>query len=296
MTRLHPSRNKIHCLYFVCGRHFDCLLISLNSLRNVSLECIGTVYLYVDRDDSFTRVQVDLLHRLIPRLVIRESDNKTTGLGAQAIANEVGVFLDVGKEIEPEDYLAKVDSDILFVSDDVFHDVLQSGDDAFGDICDYWDPFLFFQGGCYFIKGGLLSEFRDFDSSIMPSVLAEMNNEIARQKGRVFATYTEDAVIYSFLKTKTDRIRLTRFYGCEQDICDLSKRCSLIHFQQTRHVMERNAGRNAVKVWLRHRLMATGAVGQMLMLPIRVIEAMPDLLRRAVAKAQRVWVASSESR
>ena len=41
---------------------------------------------------------------------------------------------------------------------------------------------------------------------------------------------------------------------------------------------------------------ATGAVGQMLMLPIRVVEAVPNLLRRAVAKAQRVWAASSESR
>jgi hypothetical protein len=60
--------------------------------------------------------------------------------------------------------------------------------------------------------------------------------------------------------------------------------------------MERNAGRNAVKVWLRHRLQSAGAVGQMLMLPIRVVEAMPDLLRRAVAKVGRVWAASSESR
>ena len=296
MTLRSVTENKIHLLYFVCGRHFQCLLISLQSLRRVGIECIGTVYLYVDRDDFFTDAQIDLLHRLIPRLVIRESDNKTTGLGEQAIANEVAVFVEVGKEIGAHDYLAKVDSDILFVSGEIFHEVLQSGEDAVGELCDYWEPFLFFQGGCYFIKGQLIASLSTFDNDIMPAVLAAMNNETARKKGRVFTAYTEDAVIYSFLKTKTDRIRLTRFYGCEQDICDLGKRCSLIHFQQTRHVMERNAGRNAVKVWLRHRLMATGAVGQMLMLPIRVVEAVPDLLRRAVAKAQRVWAASSERR
>jgi hypothetical protein len=296
MTLRSVTDSKIHLLYFVCGRHLQCLLISLQSLRRVGIECIGTVYLYVDRDDFFTKSQIDLLHQLIPRLVIRESDNKTTGLGEQAIANQVGVFLEVGKEIGADDYLAKIDSDILFVSGEIFHEVLQSGEDAVGELCDYWEPFLFFQGGCYFIKGHLISAFSTFDNGIMPTVLAAMNNETARKKGRVFTAYTEDAVIYSFLKTKTERIRFTRCYGTERDICDLRKRFSLIHFQQTRPAMERNAGRNAVKVWLRHRLQSAGAVGQMLMLPIRVVEAMPDLLRRAVAKVGRVWAASSESR
>jgi len=293
MTRLDPSRNKIHCLYFVCGRHFECLLISLKSLRTVGLECIGTVYLYVDKDDAFTSVQVDLLHRLIPRLVIRESDNKTTGLGGQAIANEVGVFLEVGKEINPEDYLAKIDSDILFVSGNVFHDVLQSGDDAFGHICDYWEPFLFFQGGCYFIKGCLLSEFRDFDSSIMPTVLAEMNNETARQKGRVFTTYTEDAVIYSFLKTKTDRVTLKQYYGSDRELCDLRRNFSLVHFQGTRTVMLKKARIHGAKLWLRRRLIGAGLLGMTVMLPMRVVEALPRVLWKVTQRVKGVFQTTS---
>jgi len=264
-------------------------LISLKSLRTVGLECIGTVYLYVDRDDSFTSVQVDLLHRLIPLLVIRESDNKTTGLGEQAIANEVGVFLEVGKEIDPEDYLAKIDSDILFVSGNVFHEVLQSGDDAFGHICDYWEPFLFFQGGCYFIKGCLLSEFRDFDSSIMPTVLAEMNNETAIQKGRVFTTYAEDAVIYSFLKTKTDRVTLTQYYGSDRELCDLRRNFSLVHFQGTRAVMLKKARIHNAKLWLRRRLIGAGLFGMTVMLPMRVVEALPRVLWKVTQKAKGVF-------
>jgi len=282
-----PGR-KIHLLYFVCGRHYHCLFLSLKSLRSIGVECIGTVYLYVDREDSFTETQVEQLHRLVPRLVIRDSDNKTTGLGEQAIANEVAVFLEISADVAAEDYLAKVDSDILFVSGEVFRNVLESGDDAYGHVCDYFEPFLFFQGGCYFIRGRLLSSFEKFDARIMPDVLAAMNNETAKSKGRGFSTYTEDAVIYAFLKSRTTRIRLVRYYGTERDICDLRKRFSMIHFQQMRPVMVRHAGRNAAKVWLRQRLEKYAGVGQMTMLPIRVIESVPVLMGRVCAKARRV--------
>lgn len=277
--------NTIHLLYFVCGRHFECLRVSLRSLRAVGLECVGTVYLYVDRDDFFTDSQIALLRRMVPRLVIRKSDHKTTGLGEQAIANQLRAFLRVGEEIGEDDYLAKVDSDILFVSDQVFHDVLRSGDDAVGQVCDYWEPFLFFQGGCYFLKGSVLSEFATFDRSIMPAVLASMNNETARKQGKVFTTYTEDAVVYSFLKTRTDRVVLRSYYGEEHDLYDLRNSFSMIHFQQTRDVMLNHATLNEARLWLRRRLLRAGNAGRVIMLSLRAAERLPGRLIRGVRKA-----------
>ena len=119
LKRKEVLKNKIHCVYFSCGKHFDHLLISLKTLQRLHLQGIGSMYLYIDKEDSLTNTQINLLKKLKFNLIIKKA-KKVTGAGEQAITTELESFLEIGKEINSEDYIAKIDSDILFVSGDIF--------------------------------------------------------------------------------------------------------------------------------------------------------------------------------
>ena len=52
--------------------------------------------------------------------------------GTNLIINELTAFKDINGQISQNDYLAKVDSDILFISDKIFKKVLKSKDMMIG--------------------------------------------------------------------------------------------------------------------------------------------------------------------
>lgn len=263
-------KNKVHCVYFSGDLHFEHLWISLKSLQNLNLACLGNVYLYIYEKEFFSHSQLKRLSKLKLRLIIRKCGKVFTG-GEEMITTEVNAFLQIGSEIDPKDYLAKVDSDVFFVSDYVFWQVLASGKIAFGQIEDYWYPFVFFQGGCYFIKGEFLPEFKNFDKSILPLVLSLVNNEEVKKKNRYFDEYPEDATIFYFISTKTNSIMLCNFYKpLEVDIFDTHVKFSLIHFRKCRSAMIRVYRLRFVQI--RNYLLKYGSIGIFLLRFLSVVK------------------------
>lgn len=253
-------QKKVHCVYFTCAKHFASLFVSLKSLQSLNLRCLGNIYIHIDRDDFLTAGQINRLMRLKLRIIIEKS-GRIAHCGEELIAAEIKAFLEVGEEINPEDYIAKIDSDILFVSGDIFLRVLESGKDAVGQLCNWWEPFVYFQGGCYFIKGSLIPEFRNFDKSILPAVMALMNNETALKRGRVCCEYCEDAVIFYFIKTKTGSIILKNFYGPKYCIFSLNRKFSVVHFEGRRDEMIKYGPFWHALIQIRKSFMKTGIVG-----------------------------------
>ena len=208
---------------------------------------------------------------------------KITHYGEQLIITELESFIEVGKEIGREDYVVKIDSDVLFISVDIFQEVLKSGKDAIGQACDYWEPFIYFQGGCYFIKGSLISELRNFDRTILQEVLTAMNNETARKRQRFCHDLPEDAVIYYFIKTKTDKINLRDFYGTQDDLYNLSKKFSVIHFERSRTRMTKTGLLELALI--RRCCINSGIFGIFLMRAIKAIRKVKRFVRKFPAKA-----------
>lgn len=209
--RFRTNRNKIHVVYFSCRRHFDYLLISLKSLSALRSAFLGNVYLYIDKEDFLTETQARSLKKLSLNPTVRKC-NKLSWGGEQTIRTELQAFKDISEEVSPEHYVAKVDSDILFISNDVFARVLKSGDHLLGEKETWCDPFIFTQGGCYFLKSSFIPQLGDFKENIFEEVLKKVNNETMKAKNRSIETCPEDATIYSIAKTKTDKIRFIDFY------------------------------------------------------------------------------------
>ena len=239
-SRVKEARaKKVHLIYFTCDKHFDNLWLSLRSLERLNLDCIGNVYLFIDKQDFLTEPHSQALNRLSLDCVVIKNQ-KIWGWGYSDVSAEIKSFLQVGAEINPQDYIAKTDSDVLFVSGDTFFKVLESGKDAFGHLVNYWEPVIYFQGGCYFIKAALIEEFKNFDMNILPRVVEAMSNEIARSRLRFHqGVCPEDAAIYHFLKTKTDQIALKEFFGSRHDIFNLKKTFTMIHYNGCREKMTR---------------------------------------------------------
>ena len=204
-------RNKVHVVYFTCSKHFTYLAISLESLVKLRSKFLGNVYLYVDKEDFLTEEQIGSLRKIRSDLTIRRC-SKLSWAGEQTILTELQAFKEINEEIPPESYIAKVDSDVLFISGDIFSRVLKTNDFLVGHREDYWAPFFHTQGGCYFLKSSFIPNLSDFKRNVFSEVLEKINNETAKSKNRFINACPEDAAIYSIVKSKTDRVSFLEFY------------------------------------------------------------------------------------
>jgi hypothetical protein len=270
---------RIHCVYFTCDKHFPALRLSLKSLVRLGLPFLGRIYLYVDKDDFLTPAHTDTLGKMGLDVVARKC-NRVTGWGESAVGVETRAFAELSSEIGPDDYLAKLDSDVIFVADQTFRDVLKSGKDLFGQLVDYWEPAVFFQGGCYFIRGALLSEFKHFDMSVLPRTMAALSNETATARQRFLKdSCPDEAAIYFFLKDKTERIALADFMVSPYDMFTLTKPVTTIHYVRSR--LKMNAFELFKATRIRGALMKTGVVGRQAVAVWRAFKAPFRRLRKA---------------
>jgi hypothetical protein len=212
---------------------------------------VGRIIIYVDREDPLAPGQAERLLAMTPDLTLREGD-KVTGWGEQTVAREIQVFHDVAGEVDPQSYIAKVDSDIYFLSDRVFKNVLASGSDLYGHPEDYWQPFIYSQGGCYFLKASLARAMTGFDPGVFSAARDLMNDTPRARRGELCGTLPEDAVVYLVARGNTSAISLRPFYEDQGSLAF----GSLIHFQGTRDIMLQFAQRYSPAVYPLKKLKA----------------------------------------
>jgi hypothetical protein len=219
----HFTENKIHPVYFSCSQHFDYLRASLASLDKLNSKYIGKVYLYIDKNDFLSREQAtQLRNKLSLNVNLRQTENKMSWAGTNVIQNELIAFKEISAEILENDYLAKVDSDALFISDKIFKQVLKSDALFVGNKTPFWEPLIYYaQGGCYFLKKPLISKI-SFNSDVIAQTI-NLLHASQKQKGKKLDTKCpEDAAIFNLVKRVTDEIKFMNYFVALKHVLEIN--------------------------------------------------------------------------
>jgi len=201
------EKQKIHIMYLTCKKHFTYLILSLKSLEKLCPKDLGSVYLFVDKRDFLDRRQIILIKELKLNICMQKSPEiHHDGVGL--LIAELKAFKKVAARSSQDDYIAKVDSDILFISDKIFKDVMRSSAQIIGQKSTP-NPAVAFphtSGGCYFMTTSLIHK-------ITNSPLRKFVTEVvANMSGRLVTLLPEDFVIFNLAKKYTQNIQFTRFY------------------------------------------------------------------------------------
>ena len=144
---------KVYFFYCTCGRDFKYLVLSLKSLELLQLDCLGKVYLYIDKKDPFTSAQTkELKDSFTFLLETRITRWPLAWGGVRLLLLELAAFEEINTGLSPEDLIFKTDSDVLFISDKIFKKAVSENHDAMGQRTSEG----FMEGGSYFLKSSLV--------------------------------------------------------------------------------------------------------------------------------------------
>lgn len=195
-----PASRKIHFFYCTCGRHFQYLTISLKSLEFLRLDRLGKIYIYVDKKDNFSISQIRELNDTFPSMEIKISSRPLSWGGVRLLLSELASFEEIIHEISPDDYICKVDSDVLFISDKIFKKVLSEDYDAVGQKI----PGDFMEGGSYFLKSS-------FVRSIIRSPIVKAVRYALNSPRRPINMVPEDRVITKLVEQNKGKLLLCEY-------------------------------------------------------------------------------------
>lgn len=216
---MKPHAPLIHHVYFTCGRHFPLILRSIRSLAALRASQTGEIYIYVDREDPFTRMQVDQIHASSTRINLCDSA-RVTGWGMRTINTEIQCLREVAAQNHPDSYVARTDSDVIFISPKVFRELVGSGADLAGVAMRCCQPYVFMADGCTFFRVKLAREFTEVDEAFCAEVLALLNNkETVSRNGGTVDSAPDDAALFHLASQRTQRVIFLTNY-----------RSSILHF------------------------------------------------------------------
>ena len=226
------KNNTIHIVYFSCKKHLPYFLISLKSLIKLNSIYLGKIYLYIDEGDYVDEKDVIKLNKITSNIILRKTNN-ITGYGERCVLSELKVFDEVSKEISNNDYIAKADSDIIFLNDNIFHQVLDSNMDLVGHEVDCYKPFTYVQGGLYFIRSYIVPKIIKHNyREIIDEVLFRINTNLTNK----IDTCPEDGFFHMLISKYTNKILFLPF----MDFPGYLKKdnSSIIHFIGTKDFMK----------------------------------------------------------
>lgn len=210
------AQNRIHFIYFACANDFQYLFASLKSLERLKFESSGSVYIYIDRKDPLNQDQLNKLKTEFKMSFIIRSTKYdfAAGLGVWVILSELAAFREVAAEIGLNDYVAKVDADVLFVSERAFLEVSKSSHEAIGDLSVRINAPRaphFMQGGCYFIKCAQVVEILRYPVS---RIIHEVTNDvrISDWPNCTLVRCPEDRVISKLIQKSGHKINYTDLF------------------------------------------------------------------------------------
>lgn len=228
------GRNKrVHLVFFTCQKHYRYLEASLASLAQFPLNKVGNIYVYIDRYNSLVPAQQKVLATSFPFTpILRSTPYRMSWGGPNVLVNELSAFREIQREVDPGDYVGKIDSDVLFISDNIFSEVLESQVDLLGQVENYHAPFVFMQGACYFLKVDFIAQLCRLRLS---SVVREVLQKLASKETISIGDCPEDAVLYQLAGYVTSSIRLIDFFlpldRIGECFASRNNNYSVIHFE-----------------------------------------------------------------
>jgi hypothetical protein len=140
---------------FTCGKHFKFVRLALLSLDR-SRAPISRVYIFMDKGDPLSDAECEQL-RAESRypITFRLTKFPMSSWGPKVQLSELGAYREIVKQMSDSDMLVKFDSDVLFISSEIFQFVTRSMAGAVGThvsklhASEGQEEYM--QGGCYFI-------------------------------------------------------------------------------------------------------------------------------------------------
>ncbi|MBF0225410.1 MAG: polysaccharide pyruvyl transferase family protein [Desulfobacterales bacterium] len=233
LNNQHNQDRKIHIVYFSCEQHFKYIFLSLKSIEMLSLPFIGKIYLYFDKRFPLNKSQKKALKNICLDISIRKTKLPMSWGGAKLIINELIAFKEISIETYANDYIAKIDSDVIVISDKIFRKVLDSSCHIIGQSYTNQLDFTYTQGGCYFLS-----------VSTVPVIFEEKIQNIAiktaKQTNNPLFNCPEDSFIYNLVKFKNLSIGFETYFHPMNDTIlpnNLNQEFSIIHFENRKKKM-----------------------------------------------------------
>jgi hypothetical protein len=205
----------LHFLYFSCGAHVHYLRLSLQSLARVQGSFLGGVYVGMDPDDPINPEDRATLEGIGLPLQFKEW-GKVTGYGELTVVSEMAAFRDVADKVAGDDWIVKVDSDVLFLSDWIFHHVRRQNRDLVGHKERAWGTFAYSQGGCYFLRASFVPSLKGIGQvevhTAADTLLREFHNVAAAKGMWKMPQCPEDALFHRLVEQHQGRIKLVRYF------------------------------------------------------------------------------------
>lgn len=183
-------------MYFSCAGDMPLLTMSLKSLSALSTNRIGNVFVVVDSKAPFTPEQEIDLRSICPELRFLHL-GRIDWASVETLHTELRAFSTAARSAAPHDFIAKVDSDILFFSALKLEEISVSRFDFVGD--GHYSDYSYAQGGLYFIRADKAVPLAESVSG------AELQSAMDR-----CGSISEDRVMSALLAGRCRRIWMTR--------------------------------------------------------------------------------------
>lgn len=234
----YPTKN-VYGVYFTCREDINLLLISLKSLERLNIS-FKKIFIYQDKKSPFTPEEINKIKKLrFATFYFLKTKYPNSRYGINLIANELVAYKKISRKIPEESFLAKIDSDVVFVSEDIFKNLNLStkefiGNPYFPKIRKGENKYVIAQGGCYFIRGSLLR--RIVLTKIYPSLL-----ETYVKNARSFLNIPEDVFFSILIKKLSKNIKFIEFHypfeAIESKNIPNYTSYSLVHFEGKKKFM-----------------------------------------------------------
>lgn len=172
------------------------LTLSLKSLRLLRDDMVGMVFIVVDSKGPFNVEQQSELKSIVPNLQFLEL-GQIDWASIHTLKTELQAFGIAASQAQTIDFIAKVDSDILFFSSTKLEEVSVCAADFIGD--GHYSKYNYAQGGLYLLRAPLAE---NLSASVTE---LELEQTIAQCR-----THAEDQVVSALVRRRTNKIWLTR--------------------------------------------------------------------------------------
>jgi hypothetical protein len=126
--------------------------------------------------------------------------------GPGRVLSQLDQFIALAASASPTDWILKLDTDILFLGTRHLALAEASSADLFGHLEDFHAPFHYAQGGCYFLRAGMVRRWA------RTPLLPAMRDAAWRTKKTSIANAPEDATFAQWTRRAGGRVELGSFY------------------------------------------------------------------------------------
>jgi len=225
------SFSRITPVYFTTGKHFEMLYLSLTSLQILGSSHIGNVWIYCDADDPWTGRQAERLLQLDLRIHLCDAAYGCNWGGLRQIMTELTAMKQLSRT-EGDGYLMKVDSDVVFLNNSLFDQVMRGRFKVLANkpgLYGFHDNRMkYIQGGCFFISNSCM---RSLDVDKVETTTKSIKEDSPFSSGD--DNMPVDYWFTRYLHENGVSPRFREYYYCLQFLpLDLpSKSCSVLHVE-----------------------------------------------------------------